>query len=153
LQGVVITGGEPTIHAGLIPFIQKIRALGYPVKLDTNGALPDKLGKVIDEHILDFIAMDIKAPLDKYKEVCGIEAGSENIKRSIEIIKSSGIPHQFRTTLINGIHTENDIKVSRKLTDNAIVFQNFKFSGKHISADLSRANEFSPAAYENLIRI
>jgi len=104
--------------------------------------LPNELGKVIDEHILDFIAMDIKAPLDKYKEVCGVEAGSQNIKRSIEIIKASGIPHQFRTTLINGIHTPKDIEHIRSLAGEDVILQYFKFTGNHINPSFSSEREF-----------
>jgi pyruvate formate lyase activating enzyme len=142
VQGVVITGGEPTIHTGLIPFIQKIKALGYLVKLDTNGALPDALEKVTDANILDFIAMDIKAPLEKYKEVCGVEADSQNIKRSIEIIKASGIPYQFRTTLINGIHTPEDVEYVRSLAGEDVILQYFKYTTNHINASFTSENEF-----------
>ncbi|HOV70033.1 MAG TPA: anaerobic ribonucleoside-triphosphate reductase activating protein [Clostridia bacterium] len=105
LDGVVISGGEPTLYSDLPDFIQKVKQLGYDVKLDTNGANPDMIKKVIDK--IDFIAMDIKAPFERYEEFCGVRDMPERIKKSIEIIVSSGKPYQFRTTMAPGLERKD----------------------------------------------
>lgn len=108
LEGVCITGGEPTIQAGLVDFIKKIRKLGYLVKLDTNGTRPDVLKKVIDEKLVDFIAMDIKNQLKKYGKTTNTRSDLERIKLSVDLIMNSRLPYEFRTTAVPGIHTEKD---------------------------------------------
>ncbi len=100
LDGVVVTGGEPTIHADLPDLIRRIKALGVKVKLDTNGSNPRMLRDLIDAGLIDYVAMDIKAPLnEKYDDLSGIPAPLDDIKRSIEILETSGIDHEYRTTL------------------------------------------------------
>ncbi len=99
LEGVVITGGEPTLQADMIDFMELIKNLGYSIKLDTNGSNPKAVLKLIENNLLDYIAMDIKAPFDKYHRVAGQSVDIESIRRSIEIITNSGIDFQFRTTL------------------------------------------------------
>lgn len=108
LEGVCITGGEPTIQPDLTDFIKKIRNLGYFVKLDTNGSRPDVVRNIIKEKLADFIAMDIKGTPEKYKETTGGKADIERIKLSVDLIKNSGIPYEFRTTVVPGIHEESD---------------------------------------------
>lgn len=107
LKGAVITGGEPSVHADLPDFAGKIKALGYSVKLDTNGANPQMLKFLINEKVIDFIAMDIKAPLQKY----GIfyKGDLKNIEESVSVIKTSQLPHLFRTTFDTDILDEKDI--------------------------------------------
>ena len=99
LQGVVITGGEPTLHEDLPEFIEKVRKLKFPIKLDSNGGRPDVLEKLIGEGLLDSIAMDIKAPFRRYDEMCGVEVNHENIRKSIKLIINSSIDYEFRTTV------------------------------------------------------
>jgi len=99
LDGVVITGGEPTCSPGLIGFIKKIKSLGFEVKLDSNGTNPDTLKEVISKKLVDYIAMDIKAPLKRYKEITRSNISQKSIRDSIGIIVSSSVPHEFRTTL------------------------------------------------------
>ena len=110
LDGVVITGGEPTLQPDLADFILKIKSKGYFVKLDTNGSNPDIISRLLNKRLLDFIAMDIKAPLDKYKSVCGVKINIQNIRKSIEIIKKSNIPFEFRTTYDMSKLIEYDIQ-------------------------------------------
>ncbi len=88
LDGVVITGGEPTLQSDLMPFIQRVKSLGYLVKLDTNGSRPRVLQNIIQKGILDYIAMDIKAPFEKYSRVTGLLVNITQIKKSISIIKN-----------------------------------------------------------------
>jgi len=98
LQGLVVTGGEPTIHASLPGFLEKVKALGYKIKLDTNGSRPDRLRILIARSLVDYIAMDIKAPLAVYDRLCGVRVPTHFIQESIQVISCSGIPHHFRTT-------------------------------------------------------
>ena len=108
LEGVCITGGEPIIQKDLVDFIKKIKKLGFAVKLDTNGARPDILKQIIDQKLVDFLAMDIKNSLKKYSETSGVKVDTDRIKLSVELIKNSGLPYEFRTTAVPGFHTEKD---------------------------------------------
>ena len=108
LEGVCITGGEPTIQPDLIEFIEKIKELGFFVKLDTNGSRPDILWRIIREGLVDFIAMDIKDSPEKYRGTSGGRSDLERIKLSVDMIMNSRIPYEFRTTVVPGIHTEED---------------------------------------------
>ncbi len=98
LDGVVITGGEPCLQKDLLDFIKEIKSLGFLVKLDTNGSFPHVLEQTIP--YLDYIAMDIKAPLEKYKDIVDINIDTLNIKNSINIIMSSNVDYEFRTTVV-----------------------------------------------------
>lgn len=111
LEGVTITGGEPTIHSDLEEFIDKVRNLGLDIKLDTNGTNPSLLKNLIDKGKLDYIAMDIKNSLDEYSKTIGVKNDRlEDIKRSIDIIKSSNVDHEFRTTITKELHTVLNLK-------------------------------------------
>lgn len=106
LQGVCITGGEPTLQRDLRKFLQKIKELEYPIKLDTNGYMPGVLWELLQEHLIDYVAMDIKASRDNYARAAGLpHIDISRIEESIGILKSSGIPYEFRTTVVKGIHT------------------------------------------------
>lgn len=98
LDAVVITGGEPTCQEDLEDFIYRIKSIGYLVKLDTNGSNPQILKCIIDKKLVDFVAMDIKAPFDKYSYLTCVPVDIEKIRTSIEIIKNSQIKFEFRTT-------------------------------------------------------
>jgi len=131
LEGVCLTGGEPTINKDLPEFCRKIKKLGYLVKLDTNGSNPEMLKKLISEKLIDYVAMDIKAPLaqfPKYDKATGIKVNLEKIKKSIELIKDSGIDYEFRTTVLPGIHTKEDIlKIAKNISPaKRYYLQNFK---------------------------
>ncbi len=106
IDGVVITGGEPTIHQDLRSLLLKIQSLKFKIKLDTNGYRPEVLEEMFSENLVDYVAMDVKAPLDgSYSKAAGIEADVSRIKRSIDLILASGLPHEFRTTVVPGFHT------------------------------------------------
>jgi pyruvate formate lyase activating enzyme len=115
IDGVVITGGEPTVHAGLGELIDAIKELGLAVKLDTNGYNPQVLQKLLDDGKLDFIAMDIKASLSKYSRTAGIEVDTGRITQSIELIKNSGIDYEFRTTCVPSLVDIEDIEEISRL--------------------------------------
>jgi pyruvate formate lyase activating enzyme len=127
LDAVTICGGEPTIQDDLNPFIKQIKKMRFAVKLDTNGSQPKVINHLINEKLIDFIAMDIKAPLDKYKEVVKTNVNQDSIKESIKIILKATIPYEFRTTLVQSQLEENDILQIGKLITGAshYVLQNF----------------------------
>jgi len=109
IDSAVITGGEPTLHPDLPEFIKKIKDFSYLIKLDTNGTNPAMLAKLLREKLIDYIAMDLKAPLKKYNLVTGVETPLNNIKKSVKIIMRSGIPYEFRTTVVPIFHNKTDI--------------------------------------------
>jgi pyruvate formate lyase activating enzyme len=109
LTGVVISGGEPTLQHDLLDFLRQIRPMGYQIKLDTNGSKPSLIRELLELQLLDFIAMDIKAPWHKYEQLCGVEIIPETIKKSIAIIAKSGVRHTFRTTVVPELLTPEDI--------------------------------------------
>ncbi len=131
LSAVVITGGEPTIHKDLPDFIQQIKNFGLKVKLDSNGTNPQMLEKLITQKLVDCIAMDIKHILDyqKYNSAVGNILQRKTyykILESIEIIKKSGINYEFRTTIVKGLHTIEEIKKLKRQFSKRYKIQNFK---------------------------
>ena len=111
LEGVCVSGGEPTLWQDLPEFISKIKKKGFLVKLDTNGTRPEMIKKLIDERLIDYIAMDIKNSPEKYPETVGIDGfDTAPVIESIEIIKSSPVSHEFRTTVTREMHTCEDIE-------------------------------------------
>src|SRR3989344_3195591 len=110
LEGVCITGGEPTMQKDLPDLCAAIRKTGLAVKLDTNGTNPEMLQLLIEKKLLDYIAMDVKASLESYDRVCRTPINTENVKRSIEIIKKSGVDYEFRTTLVPDVINIDEMK-------------------------------------------
>lgn len=108
LSAVCISGGEATLQPDLIPFIEKIRSLGYLIKLDTNGYNPTVLSDLMKNNLLDYVAMDIKSGPSGYSKASGIEVDITKIQSSIDILKSSSVDYEFRTTCVKGIHTDAD---------------------------------------------
>ncbi|WP_424246104.1 pyruvate formate lyase activating enzyme [Elusimicrobium posterum] len=115
LDGVVITGGEPAVHYDLIDFMAKIKAMGYQIKLDTNGTFPDVLKQVIDLKLVDNIAMDLKAPFAKYNTAAGVEVDLEKISKSMALIVASGLEYEFRTTYDKTILNDKDLEEIQNL--------------------------------------
>ncbi len=132
LDGVVITGGEPTLHNDLPDFLKKIKNLGYLVKLDTNGSNPSLLRVLIQDKLVDYIAMDVKAPIEmrSYTAVCGVNISNlvDVIDESITIISHSSIDYEFRTTLVPTLHSNDDImEIVRRLEKTKLlIFQKFE---------------------------
>jgi len=152
LQGVCVTGGEPTIHPDLPNFIRQIKKLGYSVKLDTNGSNPEMLKKLIRNKLVDYVAMDVKAIPEKapsskfktaYEKATGVKVNLEEIKKSIEIIKNSGIDCEFRTTVVPGIHTKEEIlKLARLIAPAKNYYlQSFR-PGKNINQKFAKTQPY-----------
>ncbi len=110
LEGVCITGGEPTIHKDLFNFIKKIKQKGFLVKLDTNGSNPEMLEELLDNKLLDFVAMDIKSSPFNYNKTTGKKIDLAKIKKSIELIKNKGIDYEFRITVVPNLVKKKDIE-------------------------------------------
>ena len=127
LDAVSITGGEPTIQANLPAFIRKIRKMGFAVKLDTNGSHPHVIKDLLSENLLDYIAMDVKAPLVKYKEIVNAQVNIDFIRESIKVILKAKLPCEFRTTIVQSQLDEDDIRQIAGLISGAKVYILQKF--------------------------
>ena len=110
VEGVAISGGEPTMHDDLPLFIRRVKQLGFAVKLDTNGTNPDMIRTLLNEGLLDYVAMDIKASMARYQEVVARPVDTDAIRETVELIKKSGIDHEFRTTLVKSQVSPQDLE-------------------------------------------
>lgn len=142
LDAVVITGGEPLIHKEIFSLIDKIKKMGYLVKLDSNGLLPDRLKVAIDSGNIDYVAMDVKFPLSEYMKI--VPNSKELIKESVKLIMNSGVDYEFRTTYVKGIHTLESVQQICEIIKGAKIYyiQNFR-SGKSIDPKLNSSNSFT----------
>ncbi|MCX6707760.1 MAG: anaerobic ribonucleoside-triphosphate reductase activating protein [Candidatus Woesearchaeota archaeon] len=132
LDGVVITGGEPCMNNDLFKFMKKIKEMGFPVKLDTNGSFPGMLRYIIDNDLVDYIAMDVKAPLEKYEKVISAKVNADALRSSIDAVKKAGkgekgIDYEFRITVVPTLHTKDDLRKIGELLKGSkkIVLQQF----------------------------
>lgn len=140
LDGVAITGGEPLLQPDIIDFIRQIRNLGFDVKLDTNGSIPSVLEEIIQKQLVNYIAMDIKNCKENYAKTCGLTSFDlGKIEKSIQLIYSSGIPFEFRTTVVKELHTKDDlIKIAQWIpSDSPYFLQGFVDSGDILEANMS----------------
>jgi pyruvate formate lyase activating enzyme len=129
IDAVVISGGEPTLQKDLYDFIKRIKKMGFLVGIYTNGTNPDMLKQLIDEKMIDSIAMDVKAPLTEsdYEIITNSKGFLENVKKSISLIMNSGLNYEFRTTVVPGLHSEGDIEEIAKYIKVADLFVLQKF--------------------------
>ena len=143
LEGVVVTGSEPTIIKDLIPFLSSLKDLGYLVKLDTNGYMPDVLKRAVESGAVDYVAMDIKTSLDEYPKLCGVEnIDTSRIKESIDFLLSGGVDYEFRTTVVEPLHHKENFEKIGEITKDCLRYylQSFVDSGNIIGK-----NCFSPS--------
>jgi pyruvate formate lyase activating enzyme len=146
LDGVVITGGEPTIHSDLPDLIRRIRSLGLQIKLDTNGTNPDMLQDLIDAGMIDGVAMDVKGPLDeRYDDLSGVKTPLDKIKRSISVIMESGIDQEFRTTIVPHMIHEEELEAMAAFIGGArkYALQQFR-NGNTLDSRLSKIDPYPP---------
>lgn len=115
LDAVVVTGGEPTLQPDLEVFLARLKALGYLVKLDSNGTNPEVIKKIMDKELVDYIAMDIKGPFEKYKEICGTDVSIDKINESIDFLMQGGIQYEFRTTFVNRLNEEDILTIANRI--------------------------------------
>ena len=143
LDGVVVSGGEPTLQRDLSRFIEKLKQLGYLVKLDTNGTNPDKLEELLKAKLLDYVAIDIKNNFDDYYTICGVKkVNVEGIKRSLALLKEYGVGYELRTTLIDEYHNKENIeKLADDLNGEKVLYlQKFKLSDGVFNKNLHEVN-------------
>ena len=139
-DGVCITGGEPLLQKDILPFIKRIKEMGFLVKLDTNGSYPDRLAALMDEGLLDYVAMDVKNSREKYAQTVGIKNfDTAPIEQSIALLRSSGVPFELRTTVVKELHSAEDIEDMGVWLqgDHAHFLQGFIDSGDLIGKGLS----------------
>ena len=132
LDGVVVSGGEPTLQNDLAPLCRKIKGFGYPVKLDTNGSRPEVLKNLIDEHLVDYIAMDLKTDPVLYKSYIKSDCGPDPILASIRILMASGIDYEFRTTCVKPIVTLETIENMSHLIQGAKLYALQRFRSNDV---------------------
>ena len=145
LQGVATTGGEPLLNPDIRNFILKIKERGFLVKLDTNGSFPERLEALIDEGLVDYVAMDIKNVYGKYSITVGANVNLEKIKQSINILLSNKVDYEFRTTVIKEFHDIEDFNVIGKMIKGAKNYFIQNFQDKD-----SVFGHFNPLTYEEL---
>ena len=153
LEGVAITGGEPLMQPDIEDFIRRVRAQGYAVKLDTNGCYPDRLARIISEGLVDYVAMDIKNEPESYAETVGVEGFDLSpVQKSIDLLMSSGVDYEFRTTVVRELHDEADFERIGQWLKGArrLYLQSFKDSGDLIGGGFSA---HTPAQMEQFRRI
>ncbi len=110
LDGVVATGGEPTLQKDLIEFARKVKKMGYLFKLDTNGSVPEVVKSLMDENLLDYVAVDYKAPFDRYDDICCVKCDTDAVKKTMDILRNSNVPYELRTTFLPQLNAQ-DIEV------------------------------------------
>lgn len=143
LDGVCVSGGEPLIQHGIIKFLERIKELGYAVKLDTNGSFPDKLERAVEEGLVDYVAMDIKNSRENYGRTVGIvDYDIQNIQKSVNFLLSDRVPYEFRTTVVREFHQRSDFEAIAKWIRGAqrYYLQQFVDSGDLIRGGLHGYN-------------
>jgi pyruvate formate lyase activating enzyme len=154
LDGLCITGGEPCMHRDLPDFIRRVKNEGFLVKLDTNGSNPGMVEQLLKEGLVDYISMDIKAPLDRYGEVARARVSGEDIQRSVDIIMNSGVEYEFRTTVAPRLFGKGDMERIGKWLKGA---ERFFVQGFRPGVTLDRAFReeatFSEEELEDLARV
>jgi len=150
LEALAVTGGEPLMQKDLAEFLEKVKKLDYLVKVDTNGMFPEKLKELIDKKLVDYVAMDVKAPKKKYDKLTGIKTDIKKIQKSIKIIKESQIDYEFRTTFVPDFLKKEDIvEIGKWLNDSKQFYlQQFKNNTDLIS---SNAQKIVPYSKKELI--
>jgi pyruvate formate lyase activating enzyme len=145
LEAICVSGGEPLLEDNLEVLLRIIKDRNLLVKLDTNGSLPDRLQDLIGVRLVDHLAMDVKAPLARYKQVTRSDVAEEDIVRSLEIVRNSGLPYLFRTTLVPGLVGEKDLLEIAQMLHGAAVFQLQQFSKRNtVDKNYLQIEPFSP---------
>ncbi len=155
LDAVVVSGGEPTLQNDLPEFIAKIKAMGYLVKLDTNGSNPFMLKNLLEKKLVDYVAMDIKNNFEDYDKITGIKnINTENIKKSLELLHQFNTPYELRTTLVNEFHKEANIeKLAQDLTGEHILYlQKFVDTDTCFEHGLSEVDKMTAVYFTGILK-
>lgn len=158
IDGVVLTGGEPTLHKDLPFLCEKIKKVGFRVKVDTNGTNPAMISRLIRKRLVDYVALDVKAPLteEKYLECCGVTATSfiQRIRETIQVLLSHTVDYEFRTTVVPTLHQTEDIeKICQAIKGcKKYALQNFKSDVETIDPKYRNLKTFSKTQMENFLK-
>ena len=154
LEAVTISGGEPTLQKDLKAFIKKVKSLGFKVKLDTNGTFPFVVKDLIDENLIDFVAMDIKTCFSEYSLVTGVKFNySEKVKETLEILRNSNVKYELRTTLVKEFHNKETIKqMALDLKNEKLLYlQKFVDSGDCIKNNLNQIEKQQALEFKEIL--
>lgn len=134
LEGVCVSGGEPLLHSDITDFLRKVKRLGYNIKLDTNGSFPQRLQAIVEEKLVDYVAMDVKNSPLLYAATAGADINLADISHSIEFLKKNTVDYEFRTTVTGNLHTKTSIEDLGKWLKGAkrLYLQKFEHSGELI---------------------
>ena len=155
LEGVVITGGEPTVQEDLADFVRRVKDLGFLVKLDTNGSHPDAIARLLDAGLLDYIAMDIKAPLARYREITRSEIDEATIRASVDLLMKGAVAHEFRTTVVREqLSLDEVVEIARGIFRGArrYALQKFRATDSLVDPAFARCGTYTDAEFETLRR-
>lgn len=154
LDAVVISGGEPTMHRDLLPLMRRIKEMGFLIKLDTNGIHPSVLQKILTDALVDYVAMDIKGPLEKYHQMVQTPIDQQKIQKSIDLLMTSSIPFEFRSTIVPTLHSAQDIENMVRLIKNAPLYILQKFQPRSVLIpSFQKITPFSDQAMEKFREI
>lgn len=151
LEAIVLSGGEATLQKDILPFLKKVKSFGYLIGLETNGSNPEVLKKLIDKDLVNFIAMDVKAPFHKYDQATGVKVNIEKIKKSIQLIKNFK-HYQFRTTVVPTLLNEKDILEIAEIIKGAQSYQlqQFRNDQDMISPKMKKVEPYNPSFFERV---
>jgi len=149
LEGLSISGGEPLLQEDIVDFTEKVKKLNYLIKIDTNGAFPERLKELIDKKLVDYVSMDVKAPKEKYDQLAGVKIDISKIEQSIDLIKNEAPDYEFKTTAVPGMLDKKDIVEIAKWLEGSKQFylQQFKSDSPLVS---SKLNDVVPYSKEKL---
>ena len=149
LEGVCVTGGEPLIQMDVEDFLRQVREMGYSIKLDTNGAFPDRLAALVEKGLVDYVAMDVKNSKEMYSKTVGCNVDMQAIERSVELLKSGVVDYEFRTTVTATFHTEQSVKEMAQWLAGAkrLYLQQFVDSGELIDPTVTGCDEATLRKY------
>ena len=149
LEGLSISGGEPLLQEDIVDFTEKVKKLNYLIKIDTNGAFPEKLKELIDKKLVDYVSMDVKAPKEKYDQLVGVKTDLSKIEQSIDLIKNEAPDYEFKTTVVPGMLNKKDIVEIAKWLEGSKQFylQQFKSDSPLVS---SKLNDVAPYSKKEL---
>ncbi len=145
LDGIVVSGGEPTLQPGLTAFMAEVRSLRYPIKLDTNGTRPNVMASLINARLVNYVAMDIKAPPEKYDAICGVPVDQGAIDESIALLMNGRVDYEFRTTIVPPLTLQDILAIGNRIRGARLyVLQQYR---KLQSTEVSGSPLWVPAGY------
>lgn len=144
LEGLVISGGEPLMQEDIVDFTREVKKLGYLIKIDTNGMFPDKIKEILDKKLVDYVAMDVKAPKEKYNQLAGVKVDISKIEKSIDIIRNDVPGYEFKTTFAPGLLKKEDIVEIAKWLEGSKNFylQQFKNNPPLVSSEFEEVKPY-----------